>query len=176
MISVRLNRGRHRKPHASAIRVFQWRGLKGSLQGTHRIVLFTGHSDDSATSWHIEDVIAMMSHDHELGQRWVPEDGVVRQADVSDVEVDELGAVVAAGSEGDREADLPDRDRGTVGDSREKLGWLKLVVGYLKIVECFTDRTLSPAPPSMRVLVTSTLLMTGEQSIGRTPAMAAHLS
>src|SRR3954469_22080812 len=39
-----------------------------------------------------------------------------------------------------------------------------------------TDKTLSPAPPSMRVLVTRTLLMTGEQSIGSTPAMAAHLS
>ena len=39
-----------------------------------------------------------------------------------------------------------------------------------------TDRTLSPAPPSMRVLVTWTLLMTGEQSIGRTPLVAAHLS
>ena len=39
-----------------------------------------------------------------------------------------------------------------------------------------TDRTLSPAPPSMRVLVTCTLLMTGEQSIGRAPTVAAHLS
>ena len=39
----------------------------------------------------------------------------------------------------------------------------------------WTDRTLSPAPPSMRVLVTRTLLMTGEQSIGRAPTVAAHL-
>ena len=39
-----------------------------------------------------------------------------------------------------------------------------------------TDKTLSPAPPSMRVLVTCTLLMTGEQSIGRAPAVAVHLS
>ena len=42
----------------------------------------------------------MMGHDHELGQRWVPEDGIVRQADVGDVEVDELGAVVVALAEG----------------------------------------------------------------------------
>ena len=40
----------------------------------------------------------------------------------------------------------------------------------------WTDRTLSPALPSMRVLVTWTLLMTGEQCIGRTPAVAVHLS
>ena len=51
----------------------------------------------------------MMGHGHELGQGWVPEDGVVRQADVSDVEVNELGVVVVALAEGDREANLPDR-------------------------------------------------------------------
>ena len=36
----------------------------------------------------------MMGYGHELGQCWVPEDGVVWQANVGDVEVDELGAVV----------------------------------------------------------------------------------
>ena len=118
----------------------------------------------------------MMSHGHELGQRRVPEDGVVRQANVGDVKVDELGAVVVARPEGDREADLPNWNCGAVGDSGEGLGWLKLTVGHLKIVECFHRQELSPAPPSMRVLVTSTLLMIGEQSIGRTPAVAAHLS
>src|SRR3954471_18758537 len=86
----------------------------------------------------------MMSHGHELGQRWVSEDSVVRQANVSDVEVDELGAVVAAGPEGDREADLPDQDRGTVGDSGERLGWLKLVIGHLEIVECFHRQDVEP--------------------------------
>ena len=39
-----------------------------------------------------------------------------------------------------------------------------------------TDRMLSPALPSMGVLVTCTLLMTGEHSIGSVPAVAAHLS
>ena len=38
------------------------------------------------------------------------------------------------------------------------------------------DRTLSPAPLSMRVLVTCTLMMTGEHSIGSVPAVAAQLS
>ena len=38
----------------------------------------------------------MMGHGHELGQGWVPEDGVVRQADVSNVKVNELRAVVVA--------------------------------------------------------------------------------
>ena len=59
----------------------------------------------------------MMSHCHELGQGWVPEDGVVWQMDVGDVKVDELDAVVVALSKGDREADLPYRDGGTISDS-----------------------------------------------------------
>ena len=59
----------------------------------------------------------MMSHGHELGQSWVPEDGIVRQADVRDVEVNEISAVVVVLPEGDRKADLPYRDRGTIGDS-----------------------------------------------------------
>ena len=88
----------------------------------------------------------MMSHDHELGQSWVPEDDIIRQADVSDVEVDELGAVVVACPEGDREADLPNRDRGAVGDSRERLGWLKLAVGHLEVVERLYGQDVEPCP------------------------------
>ena len=53
----------------------------------------------------------MMSHSHELGESWVAEDGVVRQANVGDVEVDERAAVVVARHEGDREADPHNRNR-----------------------------------------------------------------
>ena len=59
----------------------------------------------------------MMSHRHELGQGWIPEDSVVGKANVGDVEVDELSAVVVALAEGDREADLPYRRGGAVGHS-----------------------------------------------------------
>ena len=59
----------------------------------------------------------MVSHCHELGQGWIPEDGIVCQANVGNVEVDELGMVVLALSKGDREADLAYRDGGTVSDS-----------------------------------------------------------
>ena len=59
----------------------------------------------------------MMGHRHELGQGWIPEDGVVWQTDVCDVKVDELGVVVLAFSEGDREADLPYLCGGSVGHS-----------------------------------------------------------
>ena len=57
----------------------------------------------------------MLGHCHELGQGRIPEDGIVWQADVRDVKVDELGAVVLALPEGDRQADLPYRCGGTVG-------------------------------------------------------------
>ena len=59
----------------------------------------------------------MMSHGHELGQSWVPEDGIVRQANVRDVKVNELSAVVVALPKSDREADLPYRGGRTVNDS-----------------------------------------------------------
>ena len=77
----------------------------------------------------------MMSHSHELGESWVAKDGVVRQANVGDVKVDELGAVVVARPEGDWEADLPNRNCGAIGDSGERLGWLKLIVRHLEDVE-----------------------------------------
>ena len=59
----------------------------------------------------------MVSHCHELGQGWVPEDGIVWQANVGDVEVNELGAVVVALPKGDWKANLPYRNSGTISDS-----------------------------------------------------------
>ena len=91
--------------------------MKGALKGAHRISLFTWDHDDSAASWHLKDVVAVMGDCHDLGQGRIPEDGIVRQTDVRDVEVDELGAVVLALSKGDRQADLPYRCSGAVGYS-----------------------------------------------------------
>ena len=59
----------------------------------------------------------MVSHCHKLGQGGVPEDGIVWQANVGYVEVDELGAVVVALPESDMETDLPYRGGGAVGYS-----------------------------------------------------------
>ena len=91
--------------------------MEGALEGAHRIPLFTWDRDNSSASWHLEDVVAVMGDYHELGQGWIPEDGIVRQADVRDVEVDELGAVVLALPEGDMQADLPYWCGGTVDHS-----------------------------------------------------------
>ena len=59
----------------------------------------------------------MVSYGHELGQRGVLKDGVVWKANVGNVEVDELGAVVLELSEGDREANLPYQSGGAISDS-----------------------------------------------------------
>ena len=99
------------------IRVLNCSSLVSALEGAHCIFLFAGDCDNPAASWHLEDVVAVMRHCHELGQSRIPKDGTVGQTDVGDVEVDELGVVVVALSEGDREADLPYRRGGTVGHS-----------------------------------------------------------
>ena len=59
----------------------------------------------------------MAGHCHELRERTVAQDDIVWQANVGDIEVDELGSVVLALSEGDREADLPYRGGRTISDS-----------------------------------------------------------
>ena len=65
--------------------------MKGALEGAHRISFFAGDCDDPTASWHLEDVVAVVCHFHELGQGQIPEDGIVWQTDVGDVEVDEIG-------------------------------------------------------------------------------------
>ena len=100
-----------------AVGVVDCCSLEGALEGAHRISLFTWDRDDSAASRHLVDIVAVVGDGHELGQGWIPKDGVVRQTDVRDVKVNELGAVVLAFSEGDREADPPYWGSGAVGDS-----------------------------------------------------------
>ena len=105
------------EPPAPAIWVFDCRGLEGMLKRTHCIPFLTRHYDDSTASWHLEDIVAVVSHCHELGKGWELEDGIVWQANVSNVEVNELSAVVVALPKGDRKANLPYRNSGTIIDS-----------------------------------------------------------
>ena len=91
--------------------------MEGMLKRTHCIPFLTRHCDDPTAPWHLEDIVAVVSHCHELGQGWVPEDGIVWQANVGDVKVNELGVVVVALPKGDGKANLPYRDGGTISDS-----------------------------------------------------------
>ena len=58
--------------------------------------------------------------------------------------------------------------------NRGKSVWKSRYVGDVSNVSI--ERTLSPALPSMSVLVMRTLLMVGEQGIGMALAVAVHLS
>ena len=102
---------------AFVIGVLDCCSLVGAVERAHCVLLLAGDRDDVTVPWHLEDIVTMMSHHHDLGQGWIPKDGIVRKADVGDVEVDELSAVVVALAEGDREADLPYRGGGTVSNS-----------------------------------------------------------
>ena len=97
--------------------VFDYRGLEGTLKRTHCIPFLTRYCDDSTASWHLEDIVAVMSHCHELGQSWVPEDGIVWQADVGDVEVNELGAVIVVLPKSYGKTNLPYWNSGTISGS-----------------------------------------------------------
>ena len=91
----------------------------------------------------------MVGHRHELGQGWIPEDGIVWQVDVGDIKVNELGAIVVAGLEGDREVEPPPTtEKGLEGWSRLGGTWSR--------PNAFGGSTLRLAPPSMRVLVIAT--------------------
>ena len=61
-----------------AVGVIDCCSLEGTLEGAHCISFFTWNHDDPAVSRHLEDIVAVMGHGHELGQGWVPEDGIVR--------------------------------------------------------------------------------------------------
>ena len=75
--------------------------LVGALERAHHVLFLAGDRDDVAAPWHLEDVVAMVRGCHELGKCWVPEDGVVREVNVGNVEINELGVVVIALAEGD---------------------------------------------------------------------------
>ena len=50
------------------MRAFNRRFALGALEGTNGIHLVAGDGNDVATPWHLEDVVAMVGHCHELGQ------------------------------------------------------------------------------------------------------------
>ena len=136
-------------------------GLEGELERQQSLLGIPNYGEDVLAPGHLHEVVGRMGRYHELGQSWVPKDGVVWEADVGDVEADQLGAVVVACAEGDGEADLPQRV-GPPPPTPEK-GFLRLsrLGGTRRRLKASTESKLRPAPPLMRVLVTTTLQMVG---------------
>jgi hypothetical protein len=85
---------------------------------------------------------------HELCQGWVDKDGVVRQRDVGDVEVEAFRPIVVPGAKGDRQADLPNGHCRTLCYSEEWPGWHEPVIRHLHLLEDF-DRDDVEACPSV---------------------------
>src|SRR3954466_12773180 len=64
------------------------------------------HGEGTVAPGHLHEVVRWVRGGHELSQCRVAEDGVVREADGGDVEVDHLRAEVVVGAEGYWEPDL----------------------------------------------------------------------
>jgi hypothetical protein len=65
----------------------------------------------------------MMRCRRESCQGWIAQDGVVRQRDVGDIEVEAFCPVVVPGTEGDEQAYLPDGHCRTLCYLEEQSGW-----------------------------------------------------
>ena len=85
------------------------------------------------------------------------------------IEVDVLGAVVLAGPECDRETHLPQGIVVPSVTSEKGLVGIRRSYGTCIFSNVSTEMTLTPAPPSMSVLVTATLLMVRVHTRGMVP-------
>ena len=101
-------------------------GLEGKLESRQGLLGVPLDGEDTLSPGHLHEIVSRMGCCHELGQSWVPEDGVIREANAGDVEVDELGAVVVARAEGhgrricprERAEPPPTPEKGLLGRSR----------------------------------------------------------
>ena len=89
------------------------------------------------------------------------EDGVIGQADVSDIEVDQLGAVVGLCAEGDCEPHLPQRGRETLCHPREGPGGHEPLVRHLKLLEGLDRDDVEACTPTINNIAVSKTLIDG---------------
>ena len=65
--------------------------------------------EDPLLSRHLQHQVRVVRHNHELGEGWSAKYGMVRCVEVSDQEVDVVGAEVLGGAELYRQSDMPQR-------------------------------------------------------------------
>ena len=83
--------------------------LVGRLRSVQGVRDHAADDDGAARARELDEVVGVVGDRHELGEGGVAENGVVGQADVRDVEVDQLSAVVGLCAKGDCEPHLPQR-------------------------------------------------------------------
>ena len=108
---------------------------EGTLDGTHRVLLVAVDDYGAIVSREFDSIVGVMSDHHELGEGGIAEDGAVGQRQFRDVEVDEIGPVVGASAEGDRERYLADRRGRARGDPGKGPRWLEAFMRNLHLVE-----------------------------------------
>ena len=89
------------------------------LKGAHCVLDVTVDYEGPVVSRHFDEVVGVVSDNHELGERNVAEDGVVGKTNGCHIEVDSFSAVVLACDERDGETHSSQRDRGAVGGTYE---------------------------------------------------------
>ena len=67
-----------------------------------RLVDIPADGDDSLGTWHLEQHVRVVRYDHELGQAWPANYGMMGGVEVGDLKLKTLGSVVVHGAEGHR--------------------------------------------------------------------------
>ena len=91
--------------------------------------------DGAAAAGNLDHVVGVVCDGHEFGEGGVAEDAVVGQANMGDVKVDLLCAVVARRAKGDSEPHLPKGRDGASGDPSEGPGGHEPIVWNLEHLE-----------------------------------------
>ena len=107
-------------------------GLVGGLNSVGGVLDVPLDGDGATAARNLDHVVGVVGDSHELRKGGVAKDAVVGQANVGDVEVDLLSAVVAWRAEGDSEPHLPKGRDGAAGDPGEGPGRHEPVVWNLE--------------------------------------------
>ena len=93
--------------HVLVSRKSRGSGLVGGLDSAGGVLDVSLDGDGATAAGDVDHVVGVVRDGHEFGEGGVAEDAVVGQANVGDVEVDLLGAVVARCAKGNIELHLP---------------------------------------------------------------------
>jgi hypothetical protein len=77
------------------------------LDSCKRSGAVTLHGEDPSRGWHLEDQIPIIGNGHEPVQGWPANDGIEREVNLCNVELDVLSAKVLLSPKCNRECDAP---------------------------------------------------------------------
>ena len=122
-------------------------GLVGGLDSAGGILDVSLDGDGAPAARDLDHVVGVVRDSHELCEGRVAEYAVVGQANVGDVEVDLLSAVVAWHAEGDSEPHLPKGRDGAAGDPSEGPRGHEPVIWNLERLKCVDGDDIQARTP-----------------------------